>query len=61
MAFDSLRKKKVRQEWNTPLLAYLSDLHDIRFHYFGFPGIEAHDIVLWRNYIGNRSRGLLIS
>jgi len=51
MAFDSLRKKKVRQEWNTPLLAYLSDLHDIRFHYFGFPGIEAHDIVLWRNYI----------
>ncbi len=51
MRFDSLRKRKVRQEWNTPLLAYLSNLHAIRFHYFGFPGIEAHDIVLWRDYI----------
>jgi len=51
MAFDSARKIKVRQEWNTPLLAYLSDLHKIRFHYFGLPGIEAHDIVLWRDYI----------
>ena len=51
MPFDTVRKRKVRQKWNTTLLAYLSDLHGIRFHYFGFPGIEAHDIELWRDYI----------
>ncbi len=51
MSLDSPRKRKVREEWNTPLIAHLAHEHRIRFHYFGFPGIEARDIVLWKDYI----------
>lgn len=51
MSFNSPGKKKIRQDWNTPLIRKLSDSHLIKYHYFGFPGIEAHDITLWKQYI----------
>jgi len=51
MRFDSLGKRKVRQEWNTPLIRKLAESHSVKYHYFGLPGIEALDLVLWQQYI----------
>lgn len=49
--FNSPGKKTVREAWDTPLLDHLSTELSIKYHYFGFPGPEMHDINLWRHLI----------
>jgi hypothetical protein len=49
--FDTQDKKTVREVWNTPILRYLHDNHQIKYRYLGLPGVDLSDIKLWRDMI----------
>ncbi len=50
--FDSPRKRRIRQEWNLPLLEFLAnDYGPKQLVYCGFPGKEALDIHEWIAHI----------
>lgn len=49
--FDTQDKKTVREVWNTPLLRYLHDNHQIKYRYLGLPGVDLTDIKLWKDMI----------
>ena len=48
---DNPAKRTVREEWNTPLLRFLSSEHGFRYRYMGLPGVDLLDLQLWRDLI----------
>jgi len=48
---ETIGKKIVREQWNTPFIRYLHEKYGIRYRYMGFPGSELTDIKLWRDII----------
>jgi hypothetical protein len=48
---DHLRKRIVREKWNTPILEWLFNIWGAKYLYLGLPGPEAHDIKLWAKMI----------
>ena len=49
--FDTLGKRTVREQWNTPLLRILNEGHGFRFRYMVLPGVDLLDVKLWRDMI----------
>ena len=49
--FDSPGKRAVREQWNTPILRLLNEAYGFRYRYMGLPGVELHDVELWRDMI----------
>lgn len=49
--FDSVGKRAVRQDWNTPILRFLNREHGVRYRYVGLPGVDVVDVKLWRDMI----------
>lgn len=49
--FDTATKRTVREEWNTPLLRFLSSGYGFRYRYMGLPGVDLLDLELWRDLI----------
>jgi hypothetical protein len=49
--FNSPGKQAVRVLWNTPLLRYLHTTFGVKYLYFGLPGSDMRDVILWRDMI----------
>lgn len=49
--FDTQEKKTVREVWNTPVLQYLHNNHQIKYRYLGLPSVDLADIKLWKEMI----------
>ena len=49
--FDTPGKRAVREQWNTPILRLLNEEYGFRYRYMGLPGVELHDVELWRDMI----------
>ena len=49
--FDTLGKRAVREQWNTPFLRLLNEKLGFRYRYMGLPGIELLDVKLWHDMI----------
>lgn len=48
---ETLAKRMVRENWNTPFLKYLHKKYGIKYRYMGFPGTDLTDIKLWKEMI----------
>jgi len=48
---DHVRKRIVREKWNTPLLEWLAREWRCKYFYFGLPGPQVYDIRLWQQMI----------
>lgn len=48
---NSDNKDLVRGSWNTPLLRYIHDNHNIKYRYLGLPGKKILDVLLWQDMI----------
>ncbi len=48
---ESLAKRFVREQWDTPFLRHLHEHYRIRYRYMGFPGTELVDVKLWRDML----------
>lgn len=41
----------MREIWNTPFLKYIHDQYGVKYRYFGLPGPNIEDVLLWKNMI----------
>jgi len=48
---ESLAKRAVREQWDTPLLRHLNAHYGVRYRYLGLPGTELADIRLWKDML----------
>lgn len=49
--FDTVAKRVVREQWNSPILRFLNEEHGFRYRYLGLPGVDLLDVQAWREVI----------